>query len=99
MLRTVMLDHVTITAADPEESIRFYTELLGLERGPEWPGEVTMLMSGASTALAIAWWAKGQPRASQPPSLGPTTCSNGDHALGASNTPVHDGPPEVCRCR
>jgi catechol 2,3-dioxygenase-like lactoylglutathione lyase family enzyme len=67
MLRTVSLDHITITSADPEGSIRFYTELLGLERGPQWPGEVTMLMSGVSTALAIAWWAKGKARASQPP--------------------------------
>jgi catechol 2,3-dioxygenase-like lactoylglutathione lyase family enzyme len=67
MLRTVQLDHITITASDPEASIRFYTELLGLERGPEWPGEVTMLLSGASTAVAIAWWARGQPRGPQPP--------------------------------
>jgi catechol-2,3-dioxygenase len=29
-------------------------------------GEVTMLMSGPSTALAIAWWAKGKARTSQP---------------------------------
>jgi catechol 2,3-dioxygenase-like lactoylglutathione lyase family enzyme len=66
MIRTVMLDHVTITARDPAASIRFYSEVLGLERGPEWPGEVTMLMSGASTAIAIAWWAEGSPRAEQP---------------------------------
>jgi catechol 2,3-dioxygenase-like lactoylglutathione lyase family enzyme len=66
MLRTVQLDHLTITCSDPESSIRFYTELLGLERGPEWPGDVTMLLSGAQTAIAIAWWAKGKARTAQP---------------------------------
>jgi catechol 2,3-dioxygenase-like lactoylglutathione lyase family enzyme len=66
VLKTIQLDHLTITASDPEASIRFYTSLLGLERGPEWPGEITMLKSGASTALAIAWWAKGKMPAQQP---------------------------------
>jgi catechol 2,3-dioxygenase-like lactoylglutathione lyase family enzyme len=68
MLRPEYLDHITITAKDPEKSIQFYVDVLGLERGPEWPGEVSLLRCGP-TYLAIAWWAQG--KASLPP--GPIT--------------------------
>ena len=61
MLALQGLDHVTVTSNDPEKSIRFYTEVLGLERGLEWPGEITMLRCGGS-CLAIARWATGKGR-------------------------------------
>lgn len=59
MLRLQGLDHVTITAHDPERSIRFYRDVLGLQAGPEWPGEITFLVCG-QTALAVAWWSRGE---------------------------------------
>ncbi len=65
------LDHITLTTRDSARSIRFYTEVLGLERGLEWPGEITMLRCG-STCLAIAHWAEGKER-------GPTPAIAVDH--------------------
>jgi catechol 2,3-dioxygenase-like lactoylglutathione lyase family enzyme len=66
MLKLEYLDHVTITSRDPARSVRFYTEVLGLVRGPEWPGELVMLRCGP-TYLAIAAWAEGKPLSPQPP--------------------------------
>ncbi len=58
MIRVQGLDHVTITVADVARSVQFYTEVLGLARGPEWPGEITMVGAGG-TWIAIAHWAAG----------------------------------------
>jgi catechol 2,3-dioxygenase-like lactoylglutathione lyase family enzyme len=66
MLRVEQLDHLTITARDPERSLRFYRELLGMVPCYEWGDELTMLRSG-STFLAVAHWARGQAPALQPP--------------------------------
>jgi catechol 2,3-dioxygenase-like lactoylglutathione lyase family enzyme len=67
MLRVGQLDHLTITSRDPAKSIQFYSDILGMERSYEWPGEITMLRSG-STFLAIAHWAKGR-EATPPPAI------------------------------
>jgi catechol 2,3-dioxygenase-like lactoylglutathione lyase family enzyme len=46
------LDHVAIGAADVERSVRFYTDVLGLERAhPEW--EVPVVMAAEGTGIAI----------------------------------------------
>jgi catechol 2,3-dioxygenase-like lactoylglutathione lyase family enzyme len=66
MIRVQGLDHITITVANVERSLRFYTETLGLERGPEWPGEITMVGAGG-TWIAIAHWAAGATSMAQPP--------------------------------
>ena len=65
MLNLNHLDHITITSSDPERSVHFYSEVLGLERDLEWPGELTMLRCG-SMCVAIAWWTKGSPQEQQP---------------------------------
>jgi catechol 2,3-dioxygenase-like lactoylglutathione lyase family enzyme len=65
MLRVGQLDHLTLTSRDPEKSIRFYTEVLGMERSYEWASEITMLKAGG-TFLAIAHWAKGSDAIQQP---------------------------------
>jgi catechol 2,3-dioxygenase-like lactoylglutathione lyase family enzyme len=64
-MRVGQLDHLTVTSRDPEQSIRFYTEVLGMERSYEWAGEITMLKAGG-TFLAIAYWAKGSDASRQP---------------------------------
>jgi catechol 2,3-dioxygenase-like lactoylglutathione lyase family enzyme len=67
VLRVQALDHLTITVSDVERSVRFYSEVLGMERGPVWPGEVTMMTAG-DTHIAIAHWAKGEkPSGTRPP--------------------------------
>lgn len=64
-MKLLQLDHITITSADPERSIAFYRDVLGLKPVYEWPGEITMLQSG-DTFVAIAWWAKGKQDKEQP---------------------------------
>jgi catechol 2,3-dioxygenase-like lactoylglutathione lyase family enzyme len=66
MIKLKHLDHITITSRDPEKSIAFYSDVLGMTPAYEWPGEITMLQSG-DTFIAIAWWAKGKPIGDQPP--------------------------------
>jgi catechol 2,3-dioxygenase-like lactoylglutathione lyase family enzyme len=66
-LQVLQLDHITITATDPQRSVRFYAEVLGMEPCWNWPGEITMLRSG-STFIAIAHWATGE-AASEPPPI------------------------------
>ena len=58
MLKIDQLDHVTITASDPERSIKFYEDVLGFKKDLVWPEELTMLRCG-SMCVAIAWWMKG----------------------------------------
>jgi glyoxylase I family protein len=51
-LRTEGLDHVAITVADPERSVAFYSEVLGLERRYE-EAHVPMFMLAGGTAVAL----------------------------------------------
>ncbi len=60
MIKVNRLDHITITSCDPEKSIAFYRDVLGMTVAHEWPGEVTALQAG-DTFLAISWKEKGKP--------------------------------------
>ncbi len=51
-IRTEGLDHVAITVSDPERSVAFYSEVLGLERKhEEWHAPMFMLAGGSGLAL------------------------------------------------
>jgi catechol 2,3-dioxygenase-like lactoylglutathione lyase family enzyme len=65
VLRLEGIDHVTVTSADPERSVRFYRDVLGLAPDVEWPGDLSMLRCGA-TRVAIGHWARGAAAVSQP---------------------------------
>jgi len=65
MININELDHITITSSNPEKSIHFYQEILGLKKDLEWPGELTMLRCG-SMCIAIGWWTKGVSPEPQP---------------------------------
>jgi catechol 2,3-dioxygenase-like lactoylglutathione lyase family enzyme len=66
VLKVAQLEHVTLTVADLERSRRFYIDVLGLEPGPEWAGELVMLRCGA-TYIALGTWAQGQQRGPDSP--------------------------------
>src|SRR3989344_2287051 len=59
MIQVSRLDHITITSRDPENSIAFYRDILGMSVANEWPGELTALQAG-DTFLAISWRQKGK---------------------------------------
>ncbi len=66
MIQVGRIDHVTITSCDPERSIAFYRDILGMTIAHEWPGEVTSMQAG-ETFLAVSWQEKGKTAAKQPP--------------------------------
>jgi catechol 2,3-dioxygenase-like lactoylglutathione lyase family enzyme len=65
-MKLMHLDHVTITSSDPERSVAFYRDVLGMVPEWEWPDEITMLRSGDSF-VAIAHWARGSDPSDPPP--------------------------------
>lgn len=85
MIRVQGLDHITITVSDVARSLRFYTETLGLECGPEWPGEITMV--GAAPARVL-WYVSNSRR--YPGSQAIRACSQIDEV-------VIDGPKDLFR--
>jgi catechol 2,3-dioxygenase-like lactoylglutathione lyase family enzyme len=105
MLHVAQLDHITITSSDPTRSIRFYTEVLGMELTYEWQDEITMLRSG-NTFVAIAHWAKGKAPADQPAiavdhfafRVERSTYERAPEALRAKGIPIDDESDHgICR--
>ncbi|MBI4042506.1 MAG: VOC family protein [Deltaproteobacteria bacterium] len=55
MIRFNQIDHVAITVADLERSVRWYQEILGLEvdRDVAWKGPPMMMKVGGGSAIAL----------------------------------------------
>ncbi len=66
MITVGQLDHVAITSSNPERSVAFYRDILGMTVARVWPGEVTALQA-RSTFLAISWQGRGRELVPQPP--------------------------------
>jgi hypothetical protein len=67
----------------------------GLERGPEWPGEVTTLMSGASTAF-FSEQARGGKIVSDQPTARTKSLPSGElrSSLRTSHGSIRERAPE-----